>query len=583
MTLAGSSGCQGVYRLNWPVTPWCRDRVSLVEGLEGEGLAVGGHLRLDYGHELQARLGLAGAPSPAEMVLAAWRARGPDCLTMLFGEFAFALDDGEALWLAVSPFVRWPLYYTETAEGVAFHSSARGLHRLLDRVPRLHERALAAWAVRQRLVEPRETFFEGVSRVEPGGLVRVVEGRVVNRHRWWKPVWSPAPAGRDLPELAAHLTDEAVRSRLGSQPIGCYLSGGLDSSTLTALACRALRQQGRRLTVFSSVLPPGHLGPEQDERIPIGVMARHFELEVVEVVPERGPTCDLPGHTELAESPHFFPKQYVFAAMLAAARDRGVATLLDGGFGELTLSHDAPTALAYLARRGRWRELARLVKSWAPRAGLPWWRVWLATVLRPFFPTRPGAAPWLPLHPDFVARQGLAPRLKRGRAQGWLPPMERLASVLAAVGASALPFYDRHFGVEVHKPFLDRRLIEFCLTLDPADFWLDGWRRGLVRKAMRDVLPGEIIERTDRGAFAPDFFPRLRRGAPALRAELAPRGPADLANHYFDLDRLRTLLDQLTSRPADERSAQGAQAKQVLLRSLGGIRFLRSLHSQPVQ
>ncbi|MGE0489561.1 MAG: asparagine synthetase B [Vulcanimicrobiota bacterium] len=583
MTLAGSSGSHGVYQLEWPVTPWCRDRVSLVEGLESRGLAVGGHVRLDYGKELQARLGLAEGTSAAELVLAAWRTRGPDCLTMLFGEFAFAVYDGEALWLVQSPFVRWPIYYTETAEGLAFHSSARALHRLLDRAPRLHERALAAWAIRQRLVEPSDTFFEGVSRVEPAGLVKVVEGRVVSRHCWWKPVWSPAPAGRDLAELAAHLTDQAVRSRLGSRPVGCYLSGGLDSSTLTALACRALGQQGRRLIAFSSVLPPGYAGPERDEREPIGVMARHFELEVVEVVPTRGPTCDLPGHTELAESPYLFPKQYVFAAMLEAARRRGLATILDGGFGELTLSHDAPTAFAYLARRGRWRELAGLVQAWAPRAGLPWWRVWFATVLRPLLPTRRVPAPWLPLQADFVARQGLRPRFERPRAQGWLPPMEGLTSVLTAVGSSALPFYDRHFGVEVHKPFLDRRLIEFCLTLDPADFWLDGWRRGLVRQAMRDILPRAIVERTDRGAFAPDFFARFRQGAPALRAEFGSQGPTDLAAHYFDLESLRKLLDQLTSRPASEKSPQGAQAKQVLLRSLGGVRFLRSLHSQPVQ
>ncbi|MCA9791354.1 MAG: hypothetical protein KC910_06150, partial [Candidatus Eremiobacteraeota bacterium] len=566
--------------MQWPVAPWCRARVSLVEPALGQGLALAGHLRLDYGDELRSRLGLPGG-SQAELVLAAWRAHGPDCLPLLFGEFAFALCDGEALWLVQSPFVRWPIYYAETGSGLAFDSSARSLHRLLGRAPRLHERALAGWALGQRLVEPQDTFFEGISRLAPASLVRVVEGRVVARQHWWRPLWQPAPAGRDVAELAGHLTDRAVRSRLGSQPVGCYLSGGLDSSTLTALACRALGEQGRRLVAFSSVLPPAHVGPERDERGPIRAVARHFDLEVVEVVPSRGPTCELPGYTELAESPHLFPKQYVFAAMLEAARERGIGTIFDGGFGEMTLSHDAPTALAYLAGRGRWAELARLLTKWAPRVGLPAWRVGLSLVLKPLLPTRPARGPWLPLRPEFVARMGLRPKLAWPRAPGWGSPMAALTSALTAVGATALSFYDRHFEIEVHKPLLDRRLIEFCLTLDPADFWLEGWRRGLVRKAMHGSLPTAILERTDRGAFAPDFFARFRQGAPALRAEFRPRGSADPAAEYFDLERLGVMLCECTSGVASEKSPQGVQAKQIVLRSLGAIRFLRSLYSQP--
>src|SRR6202171_1292020 len=194
--------------------------------------------------------------SDTEILVHAWEEWGEDCLAQLRGMFAFALLDLRErhatvpiLFLARDPFGIKPLYYTQTPDGFAFASEVRALLAAGLCSQQLSQDALTAYLLFGSVSEP-VTLVEGVFSLPPGHrmLLYVPERRRVPRARpWWDPTESPAARdpGKpgDLSSAAKRLPpilEDAVRAHLVADvPVGLFLSSGLDSSAIAALAARA--------------------------------------------------------------------------------------------------------------------------------------------------------------------------------------------------------------------------------------------------------------------------------------------------------------------------------------------------------
>ncbi len=210
--------------------------------------------------ELRERLVLCGhrfsTKSDTEILVHAWEEWGEECLTELRGMFAFALLDlreryakAPLLFLARDPLGIKPLYYTQTAECFAFASEVRALIASGAAAKRLSQDALTSYLLFGSVSEP-VTLLEGVFSLPPGHhmLLHVPERRRTPRARpWWDPAQSPAARDpgkpRDLSAAARHLRpllEDAVQAHLiADVPLGLFLSSGLDSGAIAALAGRA--------------------------------------------------------------------------------------------------------------------------------------------------------------------------------------------------------------------------------------------------------------------------------------------------------------------------------------------------------
>src|SRR6267378_209573 len=210
--------------------------------------------------DLRERLSLCGhrfvTQSDTEILGHAWEEWGEDFLTELRGMFAFALLDlreryatAPILFLARDPLGIKPLYYAQTAEGFAFASEVRALLASGAVPKRLSQDAVTAYLLFGSVPEP-VTLLEGVFSLPPGHrmLLHVPERRRVPRARpWWDPAISPAARDtgrpRDLPAAAKKLRpllEDAVSAHLiADVPVGLFLSSGLDSGAIAALASRA--------------------------------------------------------------------------------------------------------------------------------------------------------------------------------------------------------------------------------------------------------------------------------------------------------------------------------------------------------
>jgi asparagine synthase (glutamine-hydrolysing) len=197
-----------------------------------------------------------GTQSDTEVLVHAWEEWGEDCLTELRGMFAFALLDlrqrfaiSPILFLARDPLGIKPLYYTQTAEGFAFASEIRALLAADKSLGILSQDALTSYLLFGSVSEP-VTMLEGVFSLPPGHrmLLYVPDRRRTPRARpWWDPTRSPAARDPrkiyDLSTAAQRLRpllEDAVTSHLVADvPVGLFLSSGLDSGAIAALAGKA--------------------------------------------------------------------------------------------------------------------------------------------------------------------------------------------------------------------------------------------------------------------------------------------------------------------------------------------------------
>ncbi len=193
--------------------------------------------------------------SDTEVILAAFRSHGIDCVDDFNGQFAFAVHDPRdgSVWFARDRYGIRPLYYARHADGIAFASEAKALFAgglvdaEIDRVS-LWE-TLHQWAPTDG-----RSMFTGVESLPPGSVAQLTPGGELAIRRYWDFDLADAHVEPMLTEDAAlaqlgDLLEDAVRLRLRADvPVAAYLSGGIDSSLLCALA---QDQLGGSLHTFS--------------------------------------------------------------------------------------------------------------------------------------------------------------------------------------------------------------------------------------------------------------------------------------------------------------------------------------------
>ncbi|MFU7528361.1 XrtA/PEP-CTERM system amidotransferase [Qipengyuania sp. ASV99] len=190
-----------------------------------------------------------------EVILAAYQRWGVDCLEKLHGMFAFALydRDNRKLLLARDRFGVKPLFMARLSDGsLAFASELKGLlaHPLMRR--RVDQTALDAYMT-WGYVPDTHSILSGVEKLGAGHFLLIEQGKPVPlQRRWWDISFGERASGSeaDLSAELVHLMRQAVQSRMVSDvPLGAFLSGGVDSSSVVALMSEASAEPVRTCSI----------------------------------------------------------------------------------------------------------------------------------------------------------------------------------------------------------------------------------------------------------------------------------------------------------------------------------------------
>jgi asparagine synthase (glutamine-hydrolysing) len=195
--------------------------------------------------------------SDTEVILHLYQEEGQECVHKLNGQWAFAIWDNRnrTLFIARDRLGVRPLYYVNTGRAFIFGSEIKALftHPDVDRQldPRGLDQLFTFW-----VTLPPRTIFKDVNELPPGHSLTVRDGQL-NVYRYWELTYNPQPHVEDSEPLARRSAEtllellvDATRIRLRSEvPVGAYLSGGLDSSVITALVLRLTDNPVRTFSV----------------------------------------------------------------------------------------------------------------------------------------------------------------------------------------------------------------------------------------------------------------------------------------------------------------------------------------------
>jgi len=518
-------------------------------GRTGTMLVMDG--RLDNRDELLHPLELPQTTSDAGCVLAAYEAWGEGFAERLNGDFALALFDPRQprLLLARDAIGIRPLYYHKSERFFAFASEIKALLAHPEIPARPDDEGLADYMIPDMRPVNRQdiTCFAGIAAVVPAHLVVVTPERLVARRYWDFEIGRPVHLGsfEEYVEAFRERFGRAVERRTRSvHPVAVSVSGGLDSSSIF---CQAEAQRGRGCGTAPSLIGATFQGSEDgpaDEREYVSAIERLYHLSIEEVPTDSVLSVAVGADQQIwqVEAPILDSLWGVSRALHQLVRERGARVLLTGHWGDQLLFCSG--YLVDLARRFALRDICRHLaeyQRWGAGETRVFRRQFVWSLVREHVPEM--LVPSL----KWIRRRLLhAERPKPWFADGFQHRTASLASGRAnlargfhSVQAKSLYLearskYHVHcmewenkaaamHGLEMALPILDRDLIAFLIAIPGQVQNRGGVPRGLLREAMRGILPEAIRTRRSKGDFTDLVNTSVDRDLELMASCLWPR------------------------------------------------------------
>ncbi len=467
-----------------------------------------------------------------EVIVHLYEERGPDFVTALNGQFAIAIWDAsrERLVLTRDRPGILPLFYSHASDRLLFASEIKALLPLLNGRPQLNREALDQLFTFWAPVSPG-TLFDGVFELAPG-MQMIVEAGAVRQRRYWQ--WDFPEPGHyvsgsegELVEQAHDLLLDATRIRLRADvPVGAYLSGGLDSSILTALISR---HENASLRTFSIEFARDDLDESNYQRL----MSEHLGVECTSVrCQEMDIATALPDVIRHTEIPLLRTAPVPMGLLSELVRSENFKVVLTGeGADEVFGGYDLFKEVKlrqFWARNPESVYRPQLLKRLYPYLDLS--KAQDNVYLKRFF----GAGLEAPDQPLFshLTRAANTSQCKVFFADEFREglrsdPLQELEQTLPDAFGRWSPFNRAQFiearslmagyllssqgdrmlmrnSVEGRFPYLDHRVIEFANTLDPRLKMKVLNEKYVLKKAFGSYLPDSIVKRYKQPYRAPD-------------------------------------------------------------------------------
>lgn len=500
-----------------------------------------------YNHlELRAELEAFGhrfrSHSDTEVILAAYAQWGPQCVARFNGMWAFAIWDRRSrrLFCSRDRFGVKPFYFLPVGDGFVFGSEIRQLLPWMGQ-RRANQQRVLDFLLTGAADHTDGTFFAGVRKLPAGhNMVWCADGGRLETQRYYR-----LERRDDVTRLSVDdavsaygaLLEDAVRLRLRSDvPVGTCLSGGLDSSSVAALAAPLFRgQAGHRFSAITAI-------SEQEDNSEEGYAKQVVDASDLEWLRVRPSYDDLRTQLDAVvntqEEPFGSTSIVMQYAVMQQARSCAIPVLLDGQGGDETLLGYPKYVAAYLA--SRWRDegmtglFGAMKAAGSNNASWSFGRVLMYLAGSRLAGLRYQHHCW---EHRYLAEFPPLPAHLRQFADACFDDFELQRLEIERTNLPVLLRYEDKnsmaHSVETRLPFLDYRLVELSLSLPGSLKIREGWSKWILRRAMSDRLPREIAwrrnklgfeapERTWQARLQPEMKATVLRSA--LLGDIADRG-----------------------------------------------------------
>jgi len=444
----------------------------------------------------------ANALIDAQSILNAYEKWGDDCVKHLLGDFAFAIwdDRRKRLFCARDHFGVKPFFYTHTGNSFNFSSSLTVLKVSTE----LNEIAIGDYLLFGVNQDQSTTIFKEIQRLPPGHTL-TVENNQFKIQRYWTPSLPPEVRFRDpetYVERFSELLDNAVADRLGTGRVAISMSGGLDSTSLAAIASKHAEVAGFTV-VYDSLIP-------DEERRYSSLAAKHLGIPITHLNADAYSLFD--GEMDQAEPFLISPLTGQFNDLLR----------LCAGFAPVALTgYDGDSLMNEPRIRIRTR-IRRMLRKNDYHGFFPEW-----------------------IDESFAMRTNLRERLRDfwvKREDGKRPAAMR--ALKSNIWTALFEGYDpvaTRLNLEVRHPFIDLRLVEYLLAIPAVPWCVD---KHILRCAMKNKLPEAVLNRHKTGLAGDPALQLVRRASVRWldSFEVSPQLRA-----FVNLDRRRSVVEEETA------------------------------------
>jgi len=573
--------------------------------------------RIDNHNELARKFSLDAGISASELILHLYQSCGADCAKQLLGDFAFAIWDPKKhhIYAARDFMGCQPVYYWRASQAIMIADNIEKLIALAGEYPAPDEAYIAA-SLSSAFAHHERTHFANIKKIPPAHYL-IAARDSYQTYRYWRAEDIAERTWSNHDDCLAEfrtLLKQAIRDRLPREGrTGVHVSGGLDCSSMAILAAQELRSENRKPPVALTWYPPphpDHTDYEQGEYERIFSVCEKANIDPVFTTQAVHNIRDV-----LRRDNRIRPicnASYNERLVQKEAQKRGVSVILSGFGGDEAASFDGRGHFQQLALSGRWMQLAKFAKASGANPlrfcvkhlarglndlflsdadlkkmsdNMAWldatyWQA-LLNILNPFSrrrkltPSREQqklldeGLPYIdkmfetrvqPL-PTFPPIRRTSSKSVRCQLLQWSINTARIES-WAADGA--------RFGIRYTYPLLDRRVVEFALSLPGHMFVDENHRRKFFRQAMASVLPHNACweeTKADPARIDP-LIKSMMEAYVSIGEQLARQGTRSPRAAYIDMPRFIADLE------ADKISSRTRKGKIILAMEFLGIEDL---------
>ncbi len=529
------------------------------------GLSIVADARIDNRDELFQALSVNASEraniSDVRLILLAFKKWHQACAEKLLGDFAFAIWDSKhhCLYCCRDVFAKRPFYYYLSSQGIIFSSDLAALQSLQVVPKRLDEHFIADRLGGLHLY-PNNTPYQDIQSIDAAYWLKIDHEDVQTSCYWQPDLDKEVRLETDHAYAEAYLDlfTQAVNCRLASDdPIACFISGGLDASSITVVAAGLLRPNGQQIHSYCHVLPKDKSNPKEDEKELVKLIVGQEGINNTWVSSDIfvedawGP--------DSSNTPEFH-HPYMRTSM-KLAQQKGCKVFLSGFGGDQIATCHAENLVNWQIRGLDFMGFYRQAKALADFRQHSLLRTSVG-LLRRFYSLQHSRASEQNIYDflfktcafnheflermDAISLAAGSNRFKRYsnpnsfRQDLW---NDLVSGIYTFNNNSA--FFSR-YRLEARHPMLDRRLVEFCLAVPPEQHRMDHYGRGLIRRAMKNLLPDEVRLRQN----------KRYSSNPGLEKEISAQlekfqGVLDLAaskpeiSDYIELKKIKHRLNEL--------------------------------------
>lgn len=529
-------------------TTWESETEQQPYSLNGE-VWLTGDIRLDRRSKLQELLTAAGCylennANDVELVLHSYQVWGEACLDRISGDFGFVIWDRsqQSLFCACDQFGIVPVYYAQVGNTLLISNSIKSLrlHPLVSE--KLNQQAIADFILFSMNRDQATTSFADIQKLPPSHKLTWSSGKVTVKSYWQLPEeveYLRYRNPQDYVEQFRQLFEQSVADRLRTDSVGTHLSGGLDSTSIAAVAHKIMSDRGSLKDFRSYTMVYKELIADEEGMYAQQVAEKSgFPLEylIAEDFIKQAPS---------PQPEWIYPEPLLFRTQVAEVeitrRVSSYSRVLLAGFGGDPGFEPEPLYWSKLLGRGQLQHFAvdslnylrsfKRIPHYGVRRQLKQW-------LGKNKPKRQeiDLPDWF--NPGFIDQSYLNARLEEQTSLS--PQRDRYGMVTASLWSNIFAWSDpgySGFPVKLRFPFFDLALVQFLLTVPPSP-WFES--KFLLREAMQDILPDSLRQRAKTPLQGnPHYNLFQQRGVQPWMEELAAK-PA--LSPYVDNDRLLSRL-----------------------------------------